>query len=114
MRVSELRELLENVNDDDEIFVEVKRSSPAIGPTSAVSVKDVTIGFDWDSGRILIGTEAPIYAGLENFERAAKFTDSVRNALYLQETMGSSALKMIKAARDKWFPKTTNQDSDPA
>lgn len=56
MKASELNRILETMlsrrNDDFDIVVAVKE--PWVGPTPAIAIKQAHIGFDWDSGRIIL------------------------------------------------------------
>jgi len=121
MKVSELIAELQNMSGDDEVLVEVKRSSPSIGPSAAVSIERAVSGFDWDSGRVLLGTSETVYAGLERFEATAGFARTVRNALYFRndskhpEERDALAIQAIERGLAKWLPKQPIKAlSDPA
>ena len=56
MKASELKHILETAlshrNDDFDIVIEIRE--PWVGPTPAIGVKQAHMGFDWDSGRIIL------------------------------------------------------------
>lgn len=62
MKVKELRDILNNMPeryDENEVSVKVFRRN-SMGGTPAVKIKSIINGFDWDSGRCIIGTEVPV------------------------------------------------------
>ena len=71
MQVKELKSLLQipKLSDDLELAVVVKQSG-SIGPSASVAVKYMSVGFDWDMGKILIYTEEPV--AKSSFETAEK------------------------------------------
>jgi hypothetical protein len=99
-----------NNHGDAEVVVLVSRASPAIGAAHTVSVKSVSAGFDWDNGKVLIGTSEPVYAGLDELERAAHFARKVREIMWERRKgmLGShgnaSCIKMIEEELDEWIP----------
>lgn len=59
MKLSELREVVvamdnrrKSPDDDPEVCIVLKE--PSMGPIAVAGVKSMSLGFDWDSGRVLI------------------------------------------------------------
>lgn len=60
MKVKELREMLENTTkyDDMDFVVEVVGEKGMMYPgIPTVNVKQISIGFDWDSGKFILSTK---------------------------------------------------------
>jgi hypothetical protein len=58
MTVKELKSILEGMGDDAEVSICVREPAGWICPDGAVvGVKNVTAGFDWHSGEVLIVPE---------------------------------------------------------
>jgi len=121
MKVSELIAQLQDMEPDDEVVVEVTRSSPSIGPSAAVGVVSAANGLDWNNGRVLLGTDETVYAGLAGFNAAVSFARAVRNAIYFRndskhpEQRDALAVQAIERGISKWYPKRTPEEfSDPA
>ena len=58
MKATELKKILDfalshQTYSDDDFDIVVRVKEPWVGPTPAIGVKQVHIGFDWDSGRII-------------------------------------------------------------
>ena len=53
MNVRELRKLLENAHDGDEVVIPVVRLE-TIGPSPTVELQGAYNGFDWDHGKFII------------------------------------------------------------
>jgi hypothetical protein len=116
MKVGELKQALEHVDDGDEVVVLVSRSAPGIGARPSVSVSSATGGFDWERGRLNIGTDQSVYAGKEGFEKAARFAHRVRNILYMMKMdktrqKNGNAIKLIIEALDRWLPDRAEKKS---
>lgn len=65
MKVKELKEylkLLPERNDDLEVVIPVKFTTPSIGGRSAVKVRSVNRGIDWDSGKFFINPDRELKA----------------------------------------------------
>ena len=52
MTVNDLRSRLAGMNGECVVVVEL--SERVIGPTAASGIDDVSQGFDWDSGRVIL------------------------------------------------------------
>lgn len=110
MTVRDLIAQLQDMPDDNAVVVNVKRSSPSIGPSAAVSIESVVNGFDWNHGRVFLATSETVYAGFERLEAAAKFARTVRNALYLRnksehfEQRDAIVIQAIELGLAKWRP----------
>lgn len=59
MNVKELKQLLENANDEREVVIPVVRLE-IIGPSPAIAVADAYSGFDWDHGKFFIFPEGKL------------------------------------------------------
>lgn len=57
MKVSELKKLLETREDLD---IVIRLSDPSIGSVSMASIDSISIGFDWENGKILINPSIPL------------------------------------------------------
>ncbi len=65
MKLSTLIPALQNIlasHGDAEVLVCVQSQGELRGHTPAVAVTEAHAGFDWDSGRVLLGTENPLIA----------------------------------------------------
>lgn len=116
MKVGELKQALEHVDDGDEVVVLVSRATPGVGGRHCVPVSSATAGFDWERGRLNIGTDQPVYAGLEEFEKAARFAHRVRDILYVMKMdktrqKNRNAVKLIIEALDRWLPDRAEKKS---
>lgn len=64
MTVGELRNILnklyEHSHRNDDLVIGILTSDPSIGWRSYVTVEHVSKGFDWESGKLMIGTNQPI------------------------------------------------------
>lgn len=107
----QLSEVAKHGRANDTVAVAVTRSSAAIGPAHVVDITGTTIGFDWDSGRIILHGAEPVFAGLENLKSAARFADKVREALWWRRDCGANdrnknanCLSCIEEALDEWLP----------
>jgi hypothetical protein len=69
MKFSELKEYIKHLEkfckNSDDLQLVVKTNDPCIGPSSAVNVKAISCGIDWDKGRILIYPEKNLYEECE-------------------------------------------------
>ena len=98
-------------------MVLVSRSGASIGGRASVPVSSATDGFDWERGRLNLGTEQPVYAGLESLERASRFANRVRDILYMAKEDGGrqqngNAVRLITEALDKWLPNRSEKKED--
>ena len=63
MTINETKAVIDNIvtngNGDHKLVVKIKGSG--FGPSPAEPVKGIFEGFDWDSGRVIIYTESPLY-----------------------------------------------------
>jgi hypothetical protein len=59
MNVGELKKQLENIKDDNDVVVVVKDGS-IVGGTPCVGVRSVSIGIDWDNGKLMLYTDKPL------------------------------------------------------
>ena len=80
-------------------------------------MSSATDGFDWERGRLNLGTEQPVYAGLESLERASRFANRVRDILYMAKEDGGrqqngNAVRLITEALDKWLPNRSEKKED--
>ena len=117
MKVGELRKILADVDDDTKVVVLVSRSGASIGGRANVPVSSATDGFDWERGRLNLGTDQPVYAGLESLEKASRFAHHVRDILYMAKEDGgrqqnANAAKLITEALDMWIPDRAEKEED--
>jgi len=54
MTVSELMKELGQQNPTDEVSILVKPSERCVGGTPCVGIERITVGFDWDCGKVFI------------------------------------------------------------
>lgn len=67
----------------------------AIGGTSAVPVESVSVGFDWDAGRLLFKPKAPLVSITENEVRAIR--ESIRMGTSWHAYQNIKELRMVIA-----------------
>ena len=131
MKVSQLRELLEKIQQvhktsDDDVVIEVKRSTAAVGPTHRVAVTGVSPGFDWNHGVVFLMTEEPVWAGMNDMADACRFANRIFDILHMAKDDKSrnrygNAVRLMWNAMDRWLKvpitlvqcdKTNNSESD--
>jgi hypothetical protein len=80
MKVRQLKRILERCDDDMDVFISVELPFITCGGTPVAGIKSARIGFDWDSGKIIIEPAE----GLSPIDR--KFKAKFKR---LQEKVGS-------------------------
>jgi hypothetical protein len=55
MRVEDLKIALQYARDSDEVVIAIKLPYTTVGPIPMVAVKNAMNGFDWESGKFIIG-----------------------------------------------------------
>lgn len=80
MKKSELFKALSHIWNDGEIVVVLKQGG--VGGTPCTTITTISQGFDWDNGKILLGTEKPVVT-VEHLERLQKYSRLFEKLLYL-------------------------------
>ena len=65
MKAKKILEFLDQHKDDD---IVIPISKPSMGPRACVGIESVTIGFDWDSGKIFFHPGESLVVKTENEE----------------------------------------------
>jgi hypothetical protein len=119
MKASELKEivdrLVETRRDDHSVMVLVNRGFPAVGGRHMVGMKSVSVGFDWERGRLILTPTEPVYAGIEDMEKATKFAHRVREAIYMMRhdkgrAKNANAITHIIRHLDEWLPDRSEKE----
>jgi hypothetical protein len=64
MKVKDLKRRLEYLSDEDELVIPLAK--PGIGSRPSVSVKSVSGGIAWDSGKVFLSSESPLVIKTES------------------------------------------------
>lgn len=93
MRVSELKRILERMRDDDEVVIPIATMAGSVGPKPTVSVTSALQGNDWDRGKLMICTEAPLHiAGDVYAEEQKRARDKGEALAFIWMSCGSRSL----------------------
>lgn len=68
MTVKELKNILKNFSDDDaeKITLAIELKEDGVGPTPFENIESAILGFDWDTGKLMITPAKPLMHFKEN------------------------------------------------
>jgi len=72
MKVSELKQRLEQANNDDNITIAIQLPFATVGAISTVDVQLAFSGFDWDRGKFILAPEENLTPSDRDFETKMK------------------------------------------
>ena len=78
MKLSELKHLIDRIcenmkpHNDPDVVIKVKMPYTTIGATPTVTVKNASLGFDWDNGKFIFHTQEPLTPSDRDFAEQMK------------------------------------------
>jgi len=72
MKVSQLKQILEHSNDDNEVVISVKLPYATVGAIPMVAVKSAQNGFDWEHGKFILQAQEELTPADRDFAKQMK------------------------------------------
>ena len=72
MKVEDLKVALQYAKDDHEVMIAIKLPYATVGPIPMVAVKSAVSGFDWESGKFIIGPVEELTPADRDFAKMMK------------------------------------------
>lgn len=109
MKLSELHRLVNvyhseerMVREDPEVVIQVKLPYSTVGARPSVSVKFISMGFDWDAGKFIITPEENLTPSDRDFaEKMRKMQEDLSWADYEKRNLKAEIKKLKKQLSDQ-------------
>ena len=102
MKVEDLRIALQYAKEGDEVVIAVKLPYATAGSRPMVAVKSASSGFDWESGKFIIGSYEPLTPAERDFDKQFKeVQDKWGWAEYENRNLKAEVKKLRKQLSEK-------------
>jgi len=102
MKVEDLKIALQYAKDGDEVMIAIKLPYATVGPIPMVAVKNAMTGFDWESGKFIIGPVEELTPADRDFAKQMKeMQDKLGWSDYENRNLKAEVKKLKKAINNE-------------